>query len=1197
MNLDAFDNVAMLITTIIGLLISLFRYIEKPKRGYLCISIYFMAHLLSDYYWVTYTLVMGENPDVSEFVAYFGWNTAFAALFISILLLRAPESKRYFNILMLLPIPLNIAQFLLYITYGGIFNNLWQCTLITLIVIGCMQSILYYLKNKKQGAKFPHYAVILFGSSLSEIGVWTSSCFDYRSDVMNPYYYFGLINYSLIVFLPWAARKFYESQGKEEHEKSAVEMRSQLILQTIVSIIMLACCVGGFYLANWMKGLLPQSSEGQNSYKIIVVMLFIISVIMVVLILAVIYIIATRYKSDKEGKKNDVSIKRGKFNLIFTILITLVLMIFLVAYNSKLFYRASVKSIYELGEDNAETTATDLENYLSVSLSTLNVVADTVELMYKNGDDQERILQYLTVQTNSLFESFDENFTGLYAYVRGEYMDGSGWVPPEDYRVESRDWYKEAVEADGKTIIVSPYVDAHTHDVVITICRLIDDGKPHGSYEQRNVVALDVIVNHIQDVTEKVDIGGKGYAMIVNSDGFIVAHKDSELRGKNFNEVFNKDLLPTIVFTRNGMINSVVNGQECNLFVNEVMSQWYVVLVVNDADLLEDARSQLIVNIIVSLTIFAFISFVYFLGYKNEQAYGKKMEELSVSKQKKEYEAEVLRLEKLAADEANNAKSKFLADMSHEIRTPINAILGMNEMILRESVSSSILEYARNIKNSGRNLLQLINSILDFSKIEDGKMEIIPVRYNVSSLISYLINSIQEKADAKSLNFFVNVDPKIPSELFGDDTRINQIILNLLTNAVKYTHEGSVTLNIEAKERMSDKVKLYVEVKDTGIGIKEDDMDRLFESFERLDVTRNRNIEGTGLGMSITTRLLDLMNSELHVDSKYGEGSVFSFELWQRIENEEPIGEYKMILPEEEDEDSYRESFHAPKAHILIVDDTKMNITVAVSLLKKTQIKIDTALSGEEAVSLADKNVYDVILMDQRMPGMDGTQTLLKIRELESKNNLTTPVICLTADAIRGAREHYISQGFNDYLTKPVDGRSLEKTLMTYLPKDKIEKITPSVHTKNTEPVKKKEPVFDAIEKVGVDTVKGMGFCMKNEEVYKNILTEYVTEYTDRKANIVKYHDDKDWDNYSIYVHSLKSSSKTIGAMELSDIAAGLESAANDKDEKVIERDHQKALDMYDKVALAIKDAMGISDESATEKIDDGDILEFAPEV
>ena len=211
-------------------------------------AVYFLAHLLSDYYWATYTLVMNESPDVSEFIAYFGWNTAFLVMFIAVWILRTQESKRYFNILMLIPIPLCIGQFLLFITYGGIFNNLWQCTFMALIVMGCMQGLLFYLKNRKNGAKFPYFSMLLFLFSISEMGMWISSCFAFESDLTNPYFYFGIMNYALIVFLPWSVGKFYETEGEKEHEKSAVEIRSQLLLQTIVSIIILACCVGGFYL-------------------------------------------------------------------------------------------------------------------------------------------------------------------------------------------------------------------------------------------------------------------------------------------------------------------------------------------------------------------------------------------------------------------------------------------------------------------------------------------------------------------------------------------------------------------------------------------------------------------------------------------------------------------------------------------------------------------------------------------------------------------------------------------------------------------------------------------------------------------------------------------------------------------------------------------------------------------------------------
>ena len=299
-----------------------------------------------------------------------------------------------------------------------------------------------------------------------------------------------------------------------------------------------------------------------------------------------------------------------------------------------------------------------------------------------------------------------------------------------------------------------------------------------------------------------------------------------------------------------------------------------------------------------------------------------------LSRQEQEYHQEVLRLEKQAADEASEAKSRFLADMSHEIRTPINTIIGMNEMILRETDNRDIIGYSRNIKQSGNSLLQLINGILDFSKIEDGKMEIVPVRYSFASQISYLVNSISDRAAAKNLDLNTNLDSGIPSELFGDDARINQVLMNLLTNAVKYTEKGSVTLSVSQVTRREERIQLCYEVMDTGIGIKEEELPRLFESFERLDTVRNRNIEGTGLGMTITGRLLELMGSSLKVKSTYGKGSTFSFELWQKIENPEPVGDFREALNDTSPDDTYHESFHDVDTRILVVDDTKLNIFV-----------------------------------------------------------------------------------------------------------------------------------------------------------------------------------------------------------------------------------------------------------------------------
>ena len=1204
MNLDTIDNLCMLFAAIIGLIISLFRYIETPRRGYLYMSVFFLAHLLSDYYWTAYTSIMGDGFEVPVLVAYFGWNVGFVFLLLLTLNRRKPDTKKYFNILMLVPVPLNIAQLYLYNhlyetteeNLGVLTNNVLEVALVTAVAIFSIQSIMFFLRRRVSASYFPYFHVVSLIMVITQLGMWTSSCYFEESSLLNPYYSLSFATDLAIIFMPIALGKEYAAEGKTNKEKNSKEKLTRIGLRVIAFIIITGGCIGGLAFAQWMKNTIPENLEGTDLNRLITIVLMIISGFLVLLVLGVLYVTASHYKFSAESKQKASDAKRSRFNLVFTLLVTLGLMIFAVVYNSRVIYKTSVTALYETGEDKAATTATDMENYLSIAKSTLFVAADSVELMIKNGEPQEKINQYLTVQTQNQFTQFDENFTGIYAYVRGEYMDGSGWIPPEDYNVEERDWYRKAVDAGGKVIIVSPYVDAQTNSVVITICRLLDDGKEAGSYEERNVVALDVIVNHIQDVTEEVEVGGKGYAMIINDDGLIVAHKDRTMNGKNVNTVMGQDFLAGLLETKYGRTEAVIGEDEYTLFLSQVMDQWFVAVVVSNDELFADTRSQLRVNVFVSLTIFALISFFYYLGYKNEQAYSRKMEELNAIKQKQEYEAEVLRLEKVTADEANKAKSSFLADMSHEIRTPINAILGMNEMILRESDNGEVSEYAKNIKNSGRNLLALINSILDFSKIEDGKMEIVPVRYSVSALITYLINSVQEKADAKGLTLNVNIDPSIPSELNGDDMRINQIILNLLTNAVKYTPEGSVTLNVELRERKGDRIKLFIEVKDTGIGIKESEMAKLFESFERLDEIRNRNIEGTGLGMSIATKLLGLMGSELKVKSKYGEGSSFSFELWQKVENEETIGEYRMSKMEDESAGSYRESFHAPNARLLIVDDTKMNIVVAVNLLKNTRIKIDTALNGEDAIQLASDNAYDVILMDQRMPGMDGTQTLAGIRALENGMNAETPVICLTADAIRGARERYMAEGFDDYLTKPVDGRSLEKMLITYLPKDKVETGIFASDNENHNKDNGKNTLFAALKKVGVNTRSGLNFCMNDEELYRKVLSEYITESQSKRENLENFYKLKDWANYTIYVHSLKSTSKTIGAQKLSEMAAILENASKEKNEMVIENRHADVMQIYEDLVSVIRD--NIKSESAEEysEEDDDFIMEFAPE-
>ncbi|MCR5234361.1 MAG: response regulator [Lachnospiraceae bacterium] len=410
------------------------------------------------------------------------------------------------------------------------------------------------------------------------------------------------------------------------------------------------------------------------------------------------------------------------------------------------------------------------------------------------------------------------------------------------------------------------------------------------------------------------------------------------------------------------------------------------------------------------------------------------------------------------AKAANSAKSAFLSSMSHEIRTPINAILGMDEMILRESNEKDIINYAQDIKSAGRTLLGIVNDVLDFSKIEAGKMNIIPVEYELTSVLNDLYTVIRVRAEDKGLKLILDADPTIPSIMYGDEIRIKQIVTNILTNAVKYTEKGSITLTLKRlgnnnepddNEKsgeelhgvacMRNPVRLFVSVKDTGIGIKEADIARLFGAFTRVDEERNRTIEGTGLGLGITRHLLSLMGSELKVESTYGKGSEFSFEIIQGIVRDEPIGTLTERFRHDRANDRrYKESFTAEDARILVVDDTSMNLNVIRNLLKKTKIGIDTVESGQEALDMVCLNEYDAIFLDHRMPVMDGIECFEKMQDLPGNKNMNTPVISLTANAVSGAREEYLRLGFADYLTKPIDPDKLEEMLVRYLPEEKI---------------------------------------------------------------------------------------------------------------------------------------------------------------
>ncbi len=512
-------------------------------------------------------------------------------------------------------------------------------------------------------------------------------------------------------------------------------------------------------------------------------------------------------------------------------------------------------------------------------------------------------------------------------------------------------------------------------------------------------------------------------------------------------------------------------------------------------------------------------------------------------------ESEELRKAKKIAEEANKAKSSFLASMSHEIRTPINAVLGMDEMIIRETDNEHILEYASNINNAGKTLLNLINDILDFSKIEAGKMEIIPKDYKTSFMISDLVSMIAVRAHNKGLKFEVKADPSLPSVLNGDEERVMQCILNILTNAVKYTERGTVTFNLSGEKISQQEIMLKVSVSDTGIGIKEEDIERLFSPFERVDEERNKSIEGTGLGLSIVKNLLYLMDTKLQVESTYGKGSRFFFDIKQGVSDWSPMGdfaeEYKKAISSQS---KYKELFRAPNARLLVVDDTEMNLTVFKGLLKKTKIKIDTCLSGFEAIEMVKKREYDILFIDHRMPKMDGVETLEILNEMEENLSLGVPCIAFTANAGAGSRELYRSYGFNDYLSKPVSPTELEEMILKYLPAEKI-----SILAEGEEENDVEEGVADddAFEKAYQDAenliynvaIAGCG----SKELLRETATLFYKTIDERSAEIEKYFIQEDMENYTVKVHALKSSARLVGAVWLSQKAEYLERCGNER--------------------------------------------------
>ena len=657
---------------------------------------------------------------------------------------------------------------------------------------------------------------------------------------------------------------------------------------------------------------------------------------------------------------------------------------------------------------------------------------------------------------------------------------------------------------------------------------------------------------------------------IIDKDGNYIIHGKS-LKNSNFFEYYKSynnvtieeydKFRKEIIGGTGSMIIKNSKGEDCVLSYIPLgsLKVWYLLAYIPKDDLVESRVVDWLLLGIVSVVLIILLVFNFVVL----MIYNRKLSEAAEE-----------------ANQANDAKSYFLSTMSHDIRTPMNAILGLNEMVLRDSHDDKIISYSESIRTAGNTLLGLINDILDFSKIEAGKMDIINVDYSFASMLNDLVNMVQKKAEDKGLSFNLDIDREIPTVLHGDEIRIKQVITNILSNAVKYTKEGSITFHagFEKLPDGSDSIMLKISVADTGIGIKPEDMDKLFKAFERIEEKRNRNIEGTGLGMTIAQSFLAMMGSHLQVESKYGEGSVFSFNLEQKVIKWDPVGDYEDAFRQSLGErHGYREKFTAPHAKVLVVDDTPVNLTVFTSLLSRTKIQIDTAGSGDEAVQMYKNRHYDVIFLDHMMPNKDGIETLAEMRGLKDTPNDGTPVICLTANAISGMREMYIKAGFDDYITKPIDPDRLESLLLTYLPKGKI---APPDGDTDEEDVLIPDFVFTIPE---LDVGSGLSHC-GSSQAYMTTLKMYLDTATDNADAIEKFWKDGDLKNTTIRVHALKSTSRVIGALSLGDHAAALEKAGDMEDTEKLEKELPLLLDEYRKLVSALEP---LNDEEEQERGDD----------
>ncbi|MFP3043796.1 ATP-binding protein [Treponema primitia] len=901
---------------------------------------------------------------------------------------------------------------------------------------------------------------------------------------------------------------------------------------------------------------------------------------------------------------------------------------------------ANANEFIHTADANLKTTLREPESTLISSAFNIQ------DMIVDKHHSQEDILRYLTSLTDWLTANEDRlsGFNGMYGFILEEFLDGTGWEPPEDYVPQERLWYIDAKKSPGQIIMTSPYVDAQTNSIVVTFAQeLFDD-----SGISLGVLALDVQLTRLESYVRSLKLSEGGYGILLNENLEIMVHPDGAYINKFLGDLFSDTWDPNIkgkqtTTKTSALMKTLAKKKEVNalqiwdnnnsriiVFFRQAYNGWYLGLVVPEDDFYHD--------------IYRISFFIFLVGTVLMFILCYMLIRLSAAK--------------IRSDEENKSKSSFLARMSHEIRTPMNAVIGMSELALRAETLPRMNEYVTGIKQAGLNLLSLINDILDLSKIEAGSLSINSAPYLLASLINDVLNVIRIRISEKPILFTANVDANIPNNLVGDEARIRQILLNLLSNAAKYTREGYIMLTIGMEKSIAGELVLTIAIADSGIGIKKEDLPGLFGNFVRFDAEKNKNIEGTGLGLAITRNLCLAMGGDITAQSEYGKGSVFTARIPQgytddtklaELENPEekrilfyddralyaeslfltlenlglPVtvtitaddfleklktGEFPFAFVSESvvenagkviqdgnlktvltllanlgeissfqdipiiimpawsvpianvlngiKQSNYRENvdvrFIAPQARVLIVDDIETNLKVAEGLLSLYRTGIHTCTGGEQAIALVKEHAYDIVFMDHMMPGMDGIETTEAIRALSPLRGdyfRQLPIIALTANAVAGMKEMFLSKGFNDYLAKPIEMSKLEEIMAKWIPREKKQK---NEAAKTAAERTSLSADYSSLAGIGVDFTKGIAMTGGTEAAYRKVLSTFRKDALERLPLLERVPSEQELSLFTTSVHALKSAAGTIGAAAVSKAAAELEAAGKAGDMALI---------------------------------------------